>query len=285
MRVMNVGGRLSLAIGGDVIDVHTASEGVFDADPQAVYLRWDEFRTWADTAVLADLRPLRDADVGPPVPRPPQVFAIGLNYADHAEEGGIPIPASPMVFTKFPACIAGPYAELELARSDVDYEAELVVVIGRPASQVTEAEAWSYVAGVTVGQDISARELQLAPPAPQQFSLAKSLKGFGPIGPAVVTPDELPDRDDLSVRCILSGETVQAARTAQLIFSVPRLIAYLSSLLPLGPGDLIFTGTPAGVGWARDPQRPLRHGDELVTEIEGIGTMRQHVTSCVEAAA
>jgi 2-keto-4-pentenoate hydratase/2-oxohepta-3-ene-1,7-dioic acid hydratase in catechol pathway len=141
---------------------------------------------------------------------------------------------------------------------------------------VTESAAWSYVAGLTAGQDLSEREMQVAPPMPQQFSLAKSFAGFTPIGPQLVTPDEFPDPDDLEIGCTLSGEQMQKARTSDLIFSIPQVIAHLSAVLPLLPGDLIFTGTPSGIGMARNPRRFLRPGDELLTSAEGIGQMRHH---------
>jgi 2-keto-4-pentenoate hydratase/2-oxohepta-3-ene-1,7-dioic acid hydratase in catechol pathway len=202
------------------------------------------------------------------------VFAIGLNYRAHAAEGGMAIPESPMVFTKFPSSITGPNREIRLPAGAVDYEAELVVVIGRRAARVREAEAWSHVAGVTAGQDLSERLLQLQPPAPQQFSLAKSFPGFSPLGPVLVTRDELANPDDLKIACRLNGEALQCARTSEMIFGVPALIAYLSSIVTLLPGDVIFTGTPDGVGFARDPQRLIAAGDTLETELEGVGTMR-----------
>jgi 2-keto-4-pentenoate hydratase/2-oxohepta-3-ene-1,7-dioic acid hydratase in catechol pathway len=274
MKVVNLRGRLALLVDGGAVDVAEASGGRFDPDPQRAFCCWDDLRAWADSAPTLEPAPCPGDDIWAPVPRPRQVFAIGLNYGDHAAEGGLDPPDAPMVFTKFPASIRGPYGRVTLSRDDVDYEAELVVVIGRRCWKVPEADAWSHVAGLTCGQDLSARELQLAPPEPSQFSLAKSLMGFGPIGPAVVTADEVGNPDDLAISCTLSGERVQEARTSAFIFSVPRLLAYLSNLLPLGPGDLIFTGTPAGVGWARDPRRVIRPGDELVTEIEGLGSMR-----------
>jgi 2-keto-4-pentenoate hydratase/2-oxohepta-3-ene-1,7-dioic acid hydratase in catechol pathway len=157
---------------------------------------------------------------------------------------------------------------------NVDWEVELTAVIGKTARNVTERDGWSYVAGLTIGQDISERRLQMASPAPQ-FSLAKSLPGFSPMGPDLVTVDEFDNPDDLALSCEINGESVQDGRTLDLIFSVPRLIEYLSALLPLYPGDVIFTGTPSGVGMGRSPQRWLQNGDVLVSRIEGIGEIRQ----------
>jgi len=148
-----------------------------------------------------------------------------------------------------------------------------VAVIGRRAHRVAEADAWNYVAGLTVGQDLSERDLQLQPPAPQQFNLAKSFAGFAPIGPCLVTADEFTDPDNVEIGCLLNGEQMQKAQTGELIFPVPALVAYLSSVLPLLPGDLIFTGTPSGIGWGRTPQRFLRPGDQLLSYVEGIGAM------------
>jgi 2,4-diketo-3-deoxy-L-fuconate hydrolase len=281
MRIANVAGRLSLLIDDRRVDVCDASEGRFTADPQAVFERWDEFVAWTHAAAPhADGVPLDAATVEAPVPRPRQVFAIGLNYASHAAESGIDLPEYPTTFTKFPTSIAGPASGVELPSEKVDWEAELVVAIGRRAHRIAAADAWNHVAGLTVGQDLSERAVQLRPPVPQ-FSLGKSFPGFAPIGPYLVTPDELPDPDDLELSCALNGEEVQRARTSDLIFSVPDLIEYLSAVLPLLPGDLIFTGTPSGVGAARTPPRYLTPGDELVTTIDGIGTLRTraHVTA------
>jgi len=274
VRIMNLAGRLAIVAGDRAVDVEVASGGAFSSDVHAAFGRWDELRRWAGSVRDADTEPVPEASVGPPSPRPSQVFAVGLNYRDHAAEGGVALPASPMIFTKFPASVAGPFDTIALPPGSVDFEAELVVVIGRRAYEVAEDDAWSHVAGLTVGQDISERQLQLQPPAPQQFSLAKSYPGFAPLGPVLVTPDELDDPDDLELGCALNGEEMQRARTSEMIFPVPRLVAYLSSILPLFPGDLIFTGTPSGIGWVRDPKRLLGEGDELVTWVVGIGTMR-----------
>jgi 2-keto-4-pentenoate hydratase/2-oxohepta-3-ene-1,7-dioic acid hydratase in catechol pathway len=201
------------------------------------------------------------------------VFAIGLNYRSHAEESGMTVPGVPATFTKFPAALSGPFDDIEVTGAGtVDWEVELVAVVGARADRVAEADAWSHVAGLTIGQDISDRTLQFA--AGNQFSLGKSRRGFGPMGPWLVTVDEVPDPDDLGLGCSVDGEKVQDARTSDLIFGVPRLIAELSAVLPLLPGDVIFTGTPAGVGMARKPPRFLQAGQVLETWIEGIGTIR-----------
>jgi 2-keto-4-pentenoate hydratase/2-oxohepta-3-ene-1,7-dioic acid hydratase in catechol pathway len=207
-----------------------------------------------------------------PVPRPRQVFAIGLNYRSHAEESGLPVPEVPATFTKFPASLGGPFDDVEIVGDTVDWEVELVAVIGPDADRVPEADAWDHVAGLTVGQDVSDRTLQFA--AGMQFSLGKSRRGYGPMGPWLVTPDEVPSRDDLALGCSVDGEIVQDARTSDLIFSVPQLVAELSAVLPLLAGDVIFTGTPAGVGMARQPARALQPGQVLESWIEGIGTIR-----------
>ncbi|MFF3261924.1 fumarylacetoacetate hydrolase family protein [Streptomyces sp. NPDC002932] len=276
MRIANLSGRLVLIAEDRAIDVERASGGVFAADPQAVYERWDEFRTWADGAGLSAGVPFEASGLGSPVPAPRQTLAIGLNYRDHAAESGFVAPDGlPPVFTKYVTSISGPVTEVALPPGGhTDWEVELVAVIGARAEKVTEADAWSHIAGLAVGQDISERVVQLAGPAPQ-FSLGKSYPGFAPIGPWLVTPDEFDNPDDLELRCAINGEEVQKGRTRDLIFSVPALIAGLSAVLPLLPGDVIFTGTPAGVGLGRDPQRFLASGDELVSTIQDIGELRQ----------
>jgi 2,4-didehydro-3-deoxy-L-rhamnonate hydrolase len=167
---------------------------------------------------------------------------------------------------------AGPFADIEIPAPTTDWEVELVAVIGVRADRVAEADAWAHIAGLTVGQDISERTLQFA--AAGQFSLGKSYRGFAPIGPWLVTPDEVDNPDDLALGCRLDGETMQDSRSGDLIFSIPQLVAELSAVLPLLPGDLIFTGTPAGVGMMREPSRFLQPGEVLETWVEGIGTMR-----------
>jgi 2,4-diketo-3-deoxy-L-fuconate hydrolase len=277
MRIANVAGRLTLRRDGGDIDVERASGACFAADPQAVFERWDEFRAWAELAVTADAEAapaVTDSDaLGAPAPRPRQVFAIGLNYRLHAAESGHAVPREPPTFTKYPSSLTGPSGDIALPDGQVDWEVELVVVIGRRAHAVAAEDGWSHVAGLTVGQDISERVRQLAGPVPQ-FSLAKSFPGFGPTGPELVTPDEFADPDDLDLGCLVNGEVVQKGRTGDLIFPVPELIARLSAVVTLLPGDVVFTGTPAGVGLGRKPQRFLTPGDELMSYIEGIGVMR-----------
>jgi 2-keto-4-pentenoate hydratase/2-oxohepta-3-ene-1,7-dioic acid hydratase in catechol pathway len=276
MRLANVNGRATLLTPAGGLDVERASGGRFAADPQALFPCWAELRRWA-AAAGGEAAAVTDADLGPPVPRPTQVFAIGMNYRDHAAEAGLALPDRPAAFTKFPTCIAGPYAAVVLPTPVVDWEVELVVAIGTRAYRVAEDAAWSHVAGLTVGQDLSERVVQWG--AGGQFSLGKSFPGFGPMGPCLVTADEFTNPDDLELACSVNGEVVQQSRTSDMVFSVPRLIAELSAVLPLLPGDVIFTGTPAGIGATRNPPRFLQAGDVLTSRIEGIGELRNRLVS------
>ena len=271
MKLANHGGRAALVLDDSIADVADVSGGRFGPDLTRVYDHWAAFREFA-AGVTSGTAPLVEANLGCPVPAPRQVFAIGINYRSHAEESGMDVPSVPATFTKFPASLAGPFDDIEIVGSTVDWEVELVVVIGARADRVDAADAWSYVAGLTVGQDISDRTLQFA--AGAQFSLGKSRRGFGPMGPWLVTPDEVPDPDDLALGCAVDGETMQNARTADLIFGVSQLVAELSSVLSLLPGDIVFTGTPDGIGATRQPPRFLQPGQRLETWIEGIGTIR-----------
>jgi 2-keto-4-pentenoate hydratase/2-oxohepta-3-ene-1,7-dioic acid hydratase in catechol pathway len=281
MRILNVAGRLALAVGDGAVDVAQASNGTFGPDVQAIYGQWTRFREWASSFSGQPSMPIEPARLGAPAPLPPQVFAVGLNYREHAQEAGAGTDSQPYptVFTKFPASVTGPFAEIMLSGDTVDYEAELCVVIGKRADCVTAAGAWDYVAGLTVGQDISDRHVQLAGAAPQQYCIAKSYRGFAPVGPWLVTPDEFANPDDLELSCTLNSQLMQKARTSDMIFPVPQIIEYLSSVVSLLPGDLVFTGTPSGIGWARDPKRLLRPGDELVTSVQGIGQTRHFCTA------
>jgi 2,4-diketo-3-deoxy-L-fuconate hydrolase len=273
VRIANTAGRAKLLVDGGAVDIERASSGRFAPDPQDLYDRVDDLRAWAETIHAAD-EPWDPADAGPPVPAPRQVFAVALNYTDHAAEAGIQVPEAPLVFVKYLSSLSGPVTEVVLPPGSVDWEVELVAVIGTTARNVPATAAWKHVAGLTVGQDLSERELQRSGPVPQ-FGLAKSFPGFSPIGPAVVTLDEIEAPDDLGIGCELNGEEVQKARTSDMIFSVSELVSYLSGILPLLPGDLIFTGTPPGVGMGRTPPRFIQAGDRLHSWIEGIGELEQ----------
>jgi len=278
MHIASRAGRRIIVDGNLCTDVATGSNGRFGPDPDDIYEHWADFASWSTTQAPPPREPFDPAEFDAPLKRPRQVFGIGLNYLDHAAESGVSAPSSPAVFTKFPTCLTGPTSTIPLPSRTVDWEVELVVVIGRKAERVSEGQAWRHVAGLTVGQDISERTVQLAGPAPQ-FSLGKSYPGFGPIGPVVVTPDEFADPDDLELSCSVDGQVLQKGRTSQMIFSVPELIARLSAVCPLLPGDLVFTGTPPGVGMARKPQLWLQPGTTLVSEIKGIGTMRNPIVA------
>jgi 2-keto-4-pentenoate hydratase/2-oxohepta-3-ene-1,7-dioic acid hydratase in catechol pathway len=271
VKIANSNGRAVLVIGDEIADVAEASGGRFGPDPSRLYDDWTDFVAFAASVSSGTAR-LVEADLRCPVPAPRQVFAIGLNYRSHAEEAGMDLPKVPATFTKFPASLAGPFDDVEIVNGTIDWEVELVTVIGTRADRVSPADAWSHIAGLTVGQDISDRTLQFA--AGSQFSLGKSRRGYGPMGPWVVTLDEVPDPDDLALGCSVDGEIVQDSRTNDLVFDVSQLVTELSAVLPLLPGDVIFTGTPAGVGATRKPPRYLAAGQVLESWIEGIGTLR-----------
>ena len=280
MRFGTVEGRFVLLKGDRMLDVATASEGSLPSDVLAALGRWDDVRAWAATANWAGSAGVTPEQLGPPVPAPRQVFAIALNYRPHAAEAGFRAPEAPLVFTKFPTCITGPVATVALPPGNVDWEIEVVAIVGAGGYRIPREAAWDAVAGLTCGQDLSERldQLQGTPP---QFSLAKSHLGFGPIGPVGVTPDEFPDRDDLGLESLLfsdqapDGEVLQRDRTASMIFPIDDLVTRLSRVCPLLPGDLVFTGTPAGVGNRRTPPRFLRPGETLVSRLEGVGEIRQ----------
>jgi len=251
------------------VDIATASKGAYGFDPQAVYEDWDGFAAWAAT-ITAGGSALDRSKLGAPVPRPRQVFAIGINYAEHAAEAGYPAGSLPITFTKFPSSLTGPDAQVELPPGNVDWEVELVVVVGKGGKNISREDAWSHIAGLTVGQDLSERIAQNEGAKPQ-YSLAKSHTGFGPTGPWLVSTDEFENPNDLAISSTLSGEIMQSSRTSKMIYAVPDLLFELSSVCELWPGDIIFSGTPAGVGNARTPKRFIQPDDELRSEIEGIG--------------
>jgi 2-keto-4-pentenoate hydratase/2-oxohepta-3-ene-1,7-dioic acid hydratase in catechol pathway len=282
MRIANYDKRAAFIIGDGekAADIATVSDGRFGPDLPRIYKFWDEFWSWASAFDVASVSGgtclVERAKLGAPSPAPRQVFAIGLNYGAHALESGMDLPTGlPPVFTKYVSSFSGPDTTVAIpAGGDVDWEVELVVVIGREATKIDESAVWSHVAGLTVGQDISERVSQLHGPTPQ-FSLSKSFAGFSPQGPWLVTIDEIDNPDDLELGCSLDGEVVQRARTTELIFPVPTLIAALSRSITLLPGDVVFTGTPAGVGFGREPQRFIQPGQHLDSWIGGIGELHQ----------
>ena len=281
MKLANLAGRAVVVTDAGATDVAAASGGRFGPDPQSLFDDWAAFADWASTlqdAGAAASVAFEVSELGAPVPRPRQVFAIGLNYAEHAAEAGYPPGEMPVTFTKFPSSIVGQDHVVELPEGHVDWEVELVVVIGREAHRVDSESAWDHVAGLTIGQDLSERITQLQGSAPQ-FSLGKSFPGFGPTGPWLVTPDEFADKDDLAISCSLSDEGMQSSRTSMMLYDVPELLVRLSAVCPLLPGDIIFSGTPSGIGNRRTPQRFIGPDDVLVSDIEGIGTLTTRFTA------
>jgi 2,4-didehydro-3-deoxy-L-rhamnonate hydrolase len=271
-RLLNVHGRAALQTGADQPasawhDLATLSGDASLADPMTAVARFAELH--ALQAAADGRTPDGEVDGAallPCVPAPQKVFGIGLNYRSHAAESAMELPPAPLTFTKFPSCLVGPHADVELSGTMVDWEVELVVVIGVGGRHIAEADAWSHVAGITLGQDISDRAVQLTG-KPPQFSLGKSFDTYGPIGPALVSVDSFPDPDDIELWCEVGGDRVQHASTADLIFPV----SYLSSICTLAPGDVVFTGTPDGVGMASG--RFLQDGELIVSCAAVIGEM------------
>jgi len=238
-----------------------------------------DLRMWA--ASEADQAPTvaKDVRLGPPISRPSKIICIGLNYSDHAAESEMEVPDEPVIFSKAPSALAGPYDDLVLppGSTKTDWEVELAVVIGRETSHVPKEEALAHVAGYAVHNDYSEREYQLERGG--QWVKGKSYDTFAPIGPVLATPDEIDDVNALDLWLTVNGETKQSGSTAQLVFDVPTLVSYLSQFMTLLPGDVISTGTPAGVGFGVEPPEFLTEGDVVELGIEGLGTAKQHVRS------
>ncbi len=270
-RLVNVAGRAALVSGDRYHDLETVSGGALGPDPMEAIARPERLDALAgELDDHAATGAVADAVLGPPVPRPQKSFAVGLNYQAHADEGGMDVPAAPLIFTKFPSCLVGPTADIEMRSDGCDYEGELVVVIGRGGKDIPKADAWDHVVGLTVGQDISDRPAQFAA-KPPHFDLGKSFDTFGPTGPALVSLDEVADPNHLRIVTAVNGEVRQDDTTANMIFDIPTLISYLSRITTLVTGDIIFTGTPEGIGAAKG--RFLADGDVITTTIDGIGTM------------
>jgi 2-keto-4-pentenoate hydratase/2-oxohepta-3-ene-1,7-dioic acid hydratase in catechol pathway len=257
-----------LVDGSPVTAFYDPSRGV-----QLITLSDDDYFSGPIVTQDASWQPIPD-QLLPPVPAPEKILCIGLNYRDHAIETGSEIPTLPVVFSKFNSALLGHGGQIALPAisKNVDYEAELVVVIGKSARNVSTDEAMDFVFGYTCGHDVSARDWQKGRPG-GQWLLGKTFDTFAPVGPCVVTKDEISDPGNVRVRMHLNDETVQDSTTDQLIFDIPSLISHLSSFMTLKPGDLIFTGTPPGVGAARNPPVFLKHDDHCVVEIDGIGKL------------
>lgn len=261
-----------------IVDVSQVTGGRFSHRIEECYDRWDELMDVAAMLECEGNKPMTEVPPEsfdhPVAPR--QIFAIGLNYSDHAAEASLAVPDDLTVFTKFASALTGPYGTIPLPSATVDWEVELVVVIGRGGQHIAAEDAWGHVAGLSVGQDLSERTMQLAGPAPQ-YSLAKSFPGFAPIGPLLVTPDEFQNPDSVELGCFINGEQVQMGNTADMVFPVPEIIARLSRVTRLLPGDVIFTGTPSGVGVGRVPPRFLAPEHELVSYVDSVGEMRHRM--------
>ena len=279
MKLANLRGRATLVVDEGIIDVEKASNGRFSSRTDTLVGDLEELSAWFESAKpalsesISSAHVMRDPDLGPVISQPGQVFAIGLNYRTHALEMGLTLPTKPMVFTKFPSSVAGANATFPIVSPKTDWESELVVVFGKKGRHVTEADALRFVAGYCVGQDLSDRELQLLG-SPAQFSLGKSYENFTPFGPWLTSADEVEDPNKLAIACEVNGERQQNSNTSDMVFSVAELISYLSSVVEVRPGDIMFTGSPHGVGQGQTPPRFLTAGDVLETTIEGLGALR-----------
>ncbi len=267
----NVLGKSALVDGDKFFDLASISKGMVSADPmeslaepQALHRLSAGLENFSASGIIDEV------ELEAPVPRPANSFGIGLNYQTHVDEAEMATPDVPMVFAKLPSCIAGPKSEVLMRSDECDYEGELVVVIGPGGKDIPEETAWEHVLGLSVGQDFSDRGAQFMS-NPAQFTLGKSMDSFGPIGPALVSTDSFKTPDNLELRTWVNGELRQHDRTSNLIFGIPKLVSFLSRFVTLCSGDLIFTGTPEGVGFRNGVF--LKDGDMVRTSIKGIGTL------------
>ena len=274
------GPRAAALHGSHYVDLHATDSTLpptmrqlIEAGPAA--LRAAEQATRSPKAVSVDAATAR---LLPPVPDPPKIVCLGLNYRDHAAESNSPIPKDPILFSKYATALVGPGDAIVLpaVSREVDYEAELVIVVGKRGRNLKADVAQQYAAGYTVGHDVSARDWQLKKDG-KQWMVGKTFDTFAPLGPVLVTADEVADPHNLPIRLRLNGRTMQDSNTSQMIFSVGATLAYLSQVFTLEPGDLVFTGTPPGVGFARKPPVFLQGGDVVEVEIEGLGVLRNPV--------
>lgn len=267
-----------------ILDLNIASRGSIPPDPIA-FLDGDYWET-LQKVIAQPVPELRAAALieaggvrrGAPIPHPRTIIALGLNYRDHAEEGHQDPPQEPLLFAKAPAATAGPFDPIIYPSqvTQLDYEVELAIIIGQKAKNLSPNEAWGVITGYTAFNDVSARDLQFRE---TQWFRAKSFDTFAPMGPCWVTPDEIGDPQNLRIWCAVNGERLQDSTTANMIFPIPFIVAFVSHVFTLHPGDIIATGTPAGVGVFRKPPRLLKVGDVVETGVEKIGVMRNEVVA------
>ena len=266
------GDRPGLIVDGNLLDL--SAEGFRDA----IAFMSAPASVQADVAKKKSSVPLDNVKLKAPLPAPPRIFGIGVNYAEHAKESQTETQKVPTVFIVLSSAVVGPEAEVILPKASamVDYEAELAVVIGKSGYQIPAAKAMDYVFGYTIMNDVSARDVQRAT---TQWSLGKSFPTFAPLGPWVVSKDEVPDPHSLGISLTIGSEKLQDSNTSLLIFRIPALIEYISGITPLQVGDVISTGTPAGVGMGRNPQRWLKPGEEMVVRIDKVGELRNKLVA------
>lgn len=257
-----------------------ATAGVLEGD-RVVSLATDMLRLIFSGAVplaAGESFHLSNVKLLAPIPRPPKFICVGLNYRDHAIESNMAMPTVPTIFSKFSSSVIGPGEHIVLPKvsTQPDYEAEFAVVIGPGGRHISAARAMDHVYGYTIVNDVSARDLQLAT---TQWLMGKTCDTFAPMGPWIVTKDEIPDPHSLDISLEIGGEILQHSNTRELIFKIPDLIEFISSVVTLEPGDIISTGTPSGVGFARKPPRYLKDGDECVIKVQGIGELRNPVVT------
>jgi 2-keto-4-pentenoate hydratase/2-oxohepta-3-ene-1,7-dioic acid hydratase in catechol pathway len=231
---------------------------------------------WLERPPAGEIVPLATARLLAPLPRPPKIICVGLNYRDHAAESKMEIPKVPTIFSKYPTAVIGPGDEIVLPKHSTgpDYEAELAVIVGKGGRYISRDRWLDHVFGYTNFNDVSARDYQ---EATSQWMIGKTFDTFAPMGPAIVTADEIADPHALDIQMIINGEVLQNSNTSQIVFRIPELLEHLSSVFTLEPGDVISTGTPGGVGEARNPPRWLRPGDDVVVRISGLGELRNRV--------
>ena len=254
-----------------LVDLEKISDGKFSSNPMDAYENWDQLRDFVSTVSEVG-NEVQIAHLDSPSPRPRQLVAVGLNYRRHAIEFGLDIPPTPLVFAKFQSSVGAPFADVPMTHTNTDWEVELVLVVGSGGRNIKADDAWDHIAAICVGQDISNRVEQFAT-NPPQFSMGKSFKNHSVFGPWAVDAQSVDNKDNLDLSCTVNGITKQSSKTGDMIFPVSEIVEFLSSILELYPGDVIYTGTPSGVGNSRKPQEFLKKGDVVVSTLEGVGSI------------